>query len=399
MNIGILAYRQFPYISANTAIAYIVGEALKKRGHSVTFIGRRQDGAQHEGDSYHGIPICYLNSALPKPGGRFRNKLSQVLGDRLRVRGDSVSLEKIVKEQRLDVLICVIAPIDDALIVYYSNLTIPVLLYQLDPFYNSMDRIDPVQKQRFLKILNRVSHLFTTNLLCEDYSGDTDFSGHMGKISVLEFPKLISFPAIPSQPKHTDPLKLLYAGSLYHDIRSPEILISLKRCLPSFCRLVFCGGCDRPEDERALQNAGIECRGYCSQEALRQEVADADFLINIGNLVKNQLGSKLIDYIATGKPILNITQLDLCPTLPVLDPYPSKLSVTRRALESGVAKDDILPFLSACRGCVVPWEALLSSYAEYTPEFVAGEILKICTQVHRSTGSVHSHQGSSNSAI
>ena len=41
MKIGILAYRQYPYISANTSIAYTIGQYIKENTeHQVVYIGR-----------------------------------------------------------------------------------------------------------------------------------------------------------------------------------------------------------------------------------------------------------------------------------------------------------------------------------------------------------------------
>ena len=74
MKIGILAYRQKPYISANTAIAYTIGEHLSKT-QEVVFIGRKQDDRQREEDTYKNIEVKYLNS-IPKDGLTwFENKL------------------------------------------------------------------------------------------------------------------------------------------------------------------------------------------------------------------------------------------------------------------------------------------------------------------------------------
>ena len=39
MNIGILAYRQYPFISANTAIAYTIGNSILE--HKVIHIGKK----------------------------------------------------------------------------------------------------------------------------------------------------------------------------------------------------------------------------------------------------------------------------------------------------------------------------------------------------------------------
>lgn len=374
MNIGILAFRQYPYISPNTSIAYIIGEELQRRGYSITYIGRRQDASQDGVEEYRGSPIRFLNQRIPATPGRIQNKFFQFAGDRIRVSKDSKSLLQITQQADLDALICMTAPNDDALIMYFANLQIPVILCQLDPFYNLGDQENLKLKTQFLRILSKVQHLFTTDLLYRSYEADSEFKTLLSKISVLQFPKLIRREYC--TPSHGSGTRLLYAGSFYHLIRSPMILVDLKNNLPENCELVFCGRCDRPQDEELLREAGVICKGHCNHGQLEREIADADFLINIGNLVKNQLASKLIDYIATGKPILNITQFDACPTVSVLRRYPLHLNVSSKTLAEKVGSTTIKNFLDEAEGKRVEWEQLAYDYCEYTPSFAANEIEK-----------------------
>ena len=61
MKIGILAYRQYPYVSANTHIAYIIGQQLCDFGNEVVYIGRKQNAVQNEISNYQGNKIRFLN--------------------------------------------------------------------------------------------------------------------------------------------------------------------------------------------------------------------------------------------------------------------------------------------------------------------------------------------------
>ena len=376
MKIGIMAYRQMPYISANTAIAYTIGNQMAAQGHNVIYIGYKQDKLQNEIDSYDGNKIRYFNKTPKNSPDVLRKIAVKLLGDKYRLREEITTLKTIVAEEELDCIICIFAPLEDAFIAHYARLDIPVILYQLDPFYNSMDIENPKYKEMFKRIVKNAKYLFTTDLLFDEYRADNMFKPLLDKISVLQFPKLIK-PTLSDASVDNGKIRLLYAGSLYKKIRSPKILLNLKRCLPENCELVFCGNCDDKDDMTMLEDSGIICLGYCSQEVLAQENQKADVLINIGNLVKNQLGSKIIDYIATGKPILNITQLEHCPTLRALDNYLYKCSVQSDDLEKESTKAQINEFLQTKNK--MKWDDIYQRYIEYTPEFVANKILNVIT--------------------
>ncbi len=54
----------------------------------------------------------------------------------------------------------------------------------------------------------------------------------------------------------------------------------------------------------------LEIRKYIPREELLEILSGMDFLINFDNNIKTQLPSKLIDYIITGRPVLNIASND-----------------------------------------------------------------------------------------
>ena len=114
--------------------------------------------------------------------------------------------------------------------------------------------------------------------------------------------------------------------------------------------------------------------GYLPQERLATVVSKADCLLNIGNAVRNQLGSKLIDYLATGKPILNLYQLEDCPTKHVLKNYGNHLDIAVETIEE--SGNRISDFLKFSAGKTLPWEEIEQNYRMYTPEFVAEQILE-----------------------
>ncbi len=378
MKIGILAYRQYPYISANTAIAYSIGNQLSGGVDSceVIYIGYKQEDKQNDVFEYEGSKIRFFNNDIEPKLNRVQNYIHKILGDKVRLNKYSKGLSQIVTEEKVDAIVCCIAPVDDALIVYYANLKIPVILYQLDPYYNLNDEINIQKKKQFIEIVNKCKHVFTTELLYEEYKNDSDFDDIISKISVVQFPKIDKQKYTSTRKEKDEKITFLYAGTLYKGIRNPQMLIELKDILPNNFEVVFCGGCDDLESEEVLKRVGIKCLGYLSQEELLNEYKKADILINIGNSVKNQMGSKIIDYISTGKPILNIYQFKNCPTIKALEKYDNVINMHSEELKQEITKNKMEEFCKNNKRKIIPWEEIYNNYNEYTPEYVSKQIQK-----------------------
>lgn len=370
MKIGIMSYRQAPYISANTSIAYIIGNQLSKK-HEIVYIGRKQDECQESICEYDGIRIVYFNKRPREGASRLKNYLNRIGLIKAAFWADSHDLYSIVNDERIEALVCMIAPIEDLYITMAAKLKIPIYLYQLDPFYNLHDIENKRLKRQFVHYIKKVSHVFTTELLMNQYYHDCKLKRYIWKMSIVQFPKLKNHVA--SRGVGSEKIVLLYAGSLYGDRRA-DYLIDLSKCLPNDSYIVFCGNCETKEELMSLKRNGIVCKGYCSREELAKEMDSASFYINIGNRVKNQLPSKVIDYIGTGKPIINLFQIEQCSSKKMLEKYEYHLDIDVKEIET--EKERIQEFVLRMRDKKIPWRDVENRYREYTPEFVAGQILE-----------------------
>jgi glycosyltransferase involved in cell wall biosynthesis len=156
------------------------------------------------------------------------------------------------------------------------------------------------------------------------------------KIRVIE--PLLSLPPDPAPSSTADDgvTRLVFVGTLYRKLRSPRFLLTcftaLRSALPR-CRLElhFYGATNDCGDELRGAVAGNEAsvfvHGLVSRAAAHQAMVDAKVLVNIGNLSETQLASKVIEYMAMGKPILNLTRLAADPSVQSLVDYPAALSI------------------------------------------------------------------------
>lgn len=212
-----------------------------------------------------------------------------------------------------------------------------------DPF--SLDSTVPSNNVRLYRRLNRridrrvleVCDAISVTVEGCKASLIDEFSLDSGKIKVI--PPLFS---LSQTPKADAPpfakngfIDLVYIGVLYADIRRPDGLLSLLNTVQSSIaniRLHFFGeqrGCDDCFSRfPQLMEKTVVLHGPVARNRVSAILSSADILINIGNQTSHQLPSKLVEYIAAGKPILNVVGADVDTSVEFLKDYPAALSLT-----------------------------------------------------------------------
>ncbi|MFQ5734643.1 MAG: hypothetical protein ACE5KM_22135, partial [Planctomycetaceae bacterium] len=131
-------------------------------------------------------------------------------------------------------------------------------------------------------------------------------------------PPMCTSPAFADAPhaRNSQRLRLAYFGTLYRGIRSPRPLLQLFRQLlaqPGCANLElrFYGNANGCESEfeivRDLIGRQVHLHGTVSRNAAQHALQQADVLVNLGNDLPYGLPSKVVEYAATGKPILNLS--------------------------------------------------------------------------------------------
>ena len=127
-----------------------------------------------------------------------------------------------------------------------------------------------------------------------------------------------------------DTCNLVYAGRFYKALRHPDYLLQLAQELPQNCLLhLYCqSDCDSLIDDYVKRSGGkIQRHPPVSVETIQQIYSQADVLVSVGNNTPEFKPSKTFEYIASGKPILNIYYEGLRDQ--VLDKHPLALQIPR----------------------------------------------------------------------
>lgn len=124
----------------------------------------------------------------------------------------------------------------------------------------------------------------------------------------------------PITPDRAHKISLAYFGSFFKRIREPRLLLAFfaefLQHYPAFSdqiELHFFGNIFENflADFRAfprLKNK-IFLHGMIDSTRVKSEMQNADFLLNVGNATDFQLPSKSVDYLASGKPIINFCSI------------------------------------------------------------------------------------------
>ena len=207
-----------------------------------------------------------------------------------------------------------------------------------------------------------------------------DFPESATKLLVI--PPLLSLPK--SGAKSTVPGRLVYIGTMYRNIREPGFLLELfRRALKadlSHDTELHCYGdvsscLDIIAGYAPLLGKRVFFHGVVSREVAAQALDEAHFLINIGNETTYQLPSKVVEYAATGKPVINLAKSRMDSSVGFFAAYPCALNmINSMPLPDEVAVDEFVSFI---KGTPPAMErtALTEWLSPYTPKNVVAAYL------------------------
>ena len=292
------------------------------------------------------------------------------------------TIDHALSDNTYDAIIAVLKPLDGAIAASkYSNM----LLYELDSITNNDDNQRGIRRLlRFraekyeLKLYEKSNAIFHMMSHRSFYEKDK-YRSYAKKTLFLDIPQLVN-ENIPDLPKEGDKATIMYSGILNSKMRSPEYVISLiNRYVALFGENIELNFFSRGNCENLLEiaqnesNGVIRKRGYVSLDELNKEVSSTDFLLSIGNNLTGQvtsLPSKVISYMAYGKPIIHIDAGKNDVAKKYLSKYPLSIIINPHfELQDNVKK--LNTFINECKGKRVPFDLVESVFTMNTPAFTA----------------------------
>ncbi len=112
-------------------------------------------------------------------------------------------------------------------------------------------------------------------------------------------------------------IKIGYFGAFYAPTRTPDAFLDLLAQTFALCpdlrgrlEIHFYGEIFPEFFEKLNAEPAIRLHGLCSRIEVWKAMQEMDILLNIGNTTDFQLPSKAVDYLASGKPVLNLSYVE-----------------------------------------------------------------------------------------
>ncbi|HSD07324.1 hypothetical protein [Flavobacterium sp.] len=179
-------------------------------------------------------------------------------------------------------------------------------------------------------------------------------------------------------------IKLLFLGTLTEEARSP------KRMLAVFDRLIkkyseynfildfygeFTDTIDSFKEYQHLLDKSVFLNGFISRDEVNLAIKNSDVLLNVGNKNEFQEPSKLIEYMYSGKKILNFCSIEADTSLELVEKYPLKFNVYSDDKYDENLLTNIFDFLNSSEE--IDKESLKIILKDYLLDEVADRYLRI----------------------
>lgn len=382
MKILFIVGQVYPTSGSNTQL---IGKLLGpvSRDHEVRLLSLTAPAPKDRKDEFYGVPVYYLRDGAAGTGLSrtliaAASKLLDPSGnsDYVLFRYARKRLSEIGKEFPFQWIAAVSEPFPAGLLAAFSKAR--SALYLMDPPERICGGSATRYRDRMLpRMLRRLDVLITTPFIHRGLERETLLKAARCAVREVGFPMVTQPRAI--RPKRRDPQKtaLLFTGWMCVSIRSPQYFLDLLSRLDERFTVTFMGRECEKLTERFEINTKAELIILPQQpyETALQAMADADVLINIGNSVPVHMPSKTLEYINTGKPIVNFYKLDDCPTLYYTKRYPLCLDLSEQDPDLDAAAARFREFCAQNKGKTVDRAYIEAEYADCTPEYIAQIIL------------------------
>ncbi len=289
-------------------------------------------------------------------------------------------IERVCSKEYFDVVIATACPYYAVFALANSKIKAKKGAYLLDPYSTNSTMMYAVNKRRELELYKKIDIAIITNLMMAE-NKSSHLQNYSEKMTALDFPAIKKPLTYTSKINflNNNKVNCVYVGGLYPYIRSPEYILNLFTKLSSELCLSIIGGGQEGfpygffSNFQNILTERLILKGSVSPDVAQHILQSADFLINIGNNINNQLPSKVFECISTGKPILNIYKIDNCPSLEYFNKYPLALNVK----EGDFTKETIDKINNFCTdnlGKQLDFNYVKDNFYFATPECVAKKI-------------------------
>ncbi len=392
-----------PYFGANSLIVKTLSEQLIHNGNSVYVMPFSRNDGLPRTEMWNGIQIVRSvygdgKAAVVKLLKSFRFlDVGRILVNRIarKARRNSVwlkeivsaraAVEQLVRKEGIELVVSVHCSIECCFPVYYlkkkHKLPCKWLIYMLDPFATHSYYIEHYDAKALCrvqhKLLSACDKVLCSSVILEELKPH-EVRDIIQKTEVAEYPKIQNIrEKVLAAPMEADKIHFVYVGSFNETVRPAKFLFRLIDAWenPNACFHFLGVGWDRDNPYALAGRSNCFFHGSLSWEDALSYECSADYLINIGNVVKNQFPSKLLEYISTGKPIIDFSKHHHGLATDCLEKYQNCLIIYEDESVDCAVKQ--IGAFTAMQYRQLDYEAIRNCFVTATPEYVAKQIQDI----------------------
>ena len=227
------------------------------------------------------------------------------------------------------------------------------------------------EKKRFHSLYKKEKHIYDSadyNIFTENLYTDAIEKFYQPSQRTIQF-KFVLEKLLPeckslSENKNED-VKLIYAGALYRVIRNPEYMLSVISKISSIHLDMYVRSFECMDILKKYESDKIVIHDSVDVNTYKEKIcSEYDILVNIGNNCENQLPSKTLELLSSGRPIINFfyykdSQYDM------IEKYPLGLNIGRQD-ENAVKK--VETFCKNMKGKQLSFDEIIKLYPENSLE-------------------------------
>lgn len=207
------------------------------------------------------------------------------------------------------------------------------------------------------------------------------FNDNKFKFINVDIPLLKQFPTNSNDFNYNgdqNSLKILFAGSLYKEIRNPERAISsilqisdMKISIHLIGNINDCAEVIYKLSKKFPDR--IFTYGTIERELLYCAMEKADYLLNIGNDLEGQVPSKIFEYMSSGKPIIHYYTKEHDTSIKYLKKFKHVYMYNLNG-DDTIQTKELFHFLHENKNLKVPYHTVKKILYANTPEYVAEQV-------------------------
>lgn len=242
--------------------------------------------------------------------------------------------------------------------------------YTVDP-YSSRDRIRPfnysidklIKKEKY--VLMKADRLLVSEEIFENRKDLCHGHLYVEKLPYI-LPSNICSGGERSFFNFKD-INCVYAGRFYKDIRNPQHMLKVFYEIkdPKIKLHLFSVGCEDIVNYYSKLNSNIIHHEFVPHSKMSEVFRDSDILISISNNLSEFLPSKIFEYIATGKPIVEFSENQEISKNSILNRYPIALILNENSENSCRQVEDFCNLYSRVE---LPYTMIEKIYESHSSE-------------------------------